>query len=49
MFVFNKDVCVLAFLGPHDLNRGVFQSAAISMGGLVVVGLLYAIAEVCLR
>jgi hypothetical protein len=31
------------------LNRGVFQSAAISMGGLVVVGLRYAIAEVCLR
>ena len=48
MFVFNKDVCVLAFLGPHDLNRGGFQSAAISMGELVVVGLLYAIAEVCL-
>ena len=49
MIVFNKDVCALAFLGPHDLNRVVFQLAAILMGGLVVVGLYYAIAEVCLR
>ena len=24
-----KDVCIMAFLGLHDLSRGIFQSAAI--------------------
>ena len=31
-----EDVCVMAFLGPHDLIRRVFQSAAISAGGLAL-------------
>jgi len=31
-----KDVCVMAFLWPHDLSRRVFHSAAISAGGLAL-------------
>ena len=25
----SKDVCIMAFLGLHDLSRRIFQSAAI--------------------
>ena len=28
-FVIKKDVCIMAFLGLHDLSRRIFQSAAI--------------------
>ena len=45
-----KDVCVMAFLGPHDLSRRVFQSAAISEGGLALwVCVMRLPGFVCLR
>lgn len=31
-----QDVCVMVFLGSPDLSRRVFQSAAISVGGLAL-------------
>ena len=45
-----KDVCVMAFLEPHDLSRRVFQSAAISAGGLALsVCVMRLLGFVCLR
>ena len=32
LFITDKDVCVMAFLGPLHLSRGVFQATAISLG-----------------
>ena len=45
-----KDVCVMAFSGPHALSRRVFQSAAISAGGLTLsVCVMRLPGFVCLR
>jgi hypothetical protein len=45
-----KDVCVMAFLWPHDLSRRVFHSAAISAGGLALsVCVMRLLGFVCLR
>ena len=45
-----KDVCVMAFLEPHDLSRRVFQSAAISAGGLALSDfVMRLLGFVCLR
>jgi hypothetical protein len=48
--IISKDVCVMAFLGPHDLSSRVFQSAAISAGGLALsVCAMRLLGFVCLR
>jgi len=46
----NKDVCVMAFFGLHDLSSRVFQSAVISAGGFALsVCVMRLLRFVCLR